>query len=105
MISKLLLEKILNIDIKYLSEITEDNLLPYETSDGWKTINIEELAFKKCKKWALTHGYKINSIPDNLIGIYEAYINLDGTTSHSETSNTEEYAIFKLCQWLLDNKI
>ena len=67
--------------------------------DGF--INIYELAHK-CKEWALKHHYKVISKPDNVPGLWEAYVNLSLTSKHGEVAATEPEAIFQVCQWILD---
>lgn len=65
------------------------------------SINIYELAHK-CKEWALKHHYKVISKPDNVPGLWKAYVNLSLTSKHGEVADTEPEAIFKACQWILD---
>ena len=84
--------------------------------------NIYELAHK-CKEWACKKGYSIISISDfdirhDTIDNYDkyyftAYINMnlfpelnkkEYTHLHDINSSTEPEAIFKACQWILDNK-
>lgn len=83
------------------------------------SINIHELAHK-CKKWAVEqdYGYIINSCIKYTFGYaqvewYEKnHKDKHGTyrehTFKSEwfkaTNNSEPEAIFKACQWILDNK-
>ena len=64
------------------------------------SINIYELAHK-CKEWALKHPYKVISKPDNVPGLWEAYVNLSLTSKHGEVADTEPEAIFKACEWIL----
>ena len=67
-------------------------------------INIYELAHK-CKEWALKHHYKVISKPDNVPGLWEAYVNLSLTSKHGEVADTEPEAIFKACQWILTKEL
>lgn len=78
-------------------------------------INIHELAHK-CKEWAIKQGYSLHScIHDD--GSYERYYSicdilkplydsscLFDTLLKTTEANTELEAIFKACQWILDNK-
>ena len=69
----------------------------------YEYINIHELAHK-CKEWALTRGFWIESnIAANTLGY--AYL---GVFNHEEKETfkgkTEPEAIFKACQWILENK-
>lgn len=57
-----------------------------------------------CKEWARTLKYIVNSRPDNIPTLWEAYINLSLTSAHRESAKTEPEAIFAACQWILGNK-
>lgn len=59
----------------------------------------------KCKEWALTYGYKINSKPDNIPGLWESYINISLTSRIGDVAKTEPESIFKICQYILDAQI
>ena len=67
-------------------------------------INIYELAHK-CKEWASTHNYSVISKPDNVPGLWEAYVNLSLTSKHGEVAESEPEAIFKACQWILTKEL
>ena len=110
MISKELLNKVLNIEIVSY-QMKQKNILAYEynkvSKNQWsgktfcnRSINTYELAHK-CKEWALKHHYKVISKPDNVPGLWEAYVNLSLTSKHGEVADTEPEAIFKACQWIL----
>ena len=122
MISKELLSEVLNIEIIDYSIDTsqvrinqlwhEDTPLNRElelfnTIYGcMHSINIYELAHK-CKEWAYSkHGYLLNSRrtfkTKYLLGYCEVV--KDCEFYYSEYSNTEVEAIFKACQWILENK-
>lgn len=68
--------------------------------------NIYELA-NKCKEWAMSQGFII-------LTYGEAYYNVDvhyhsnkskfGNLAFSETAQEEPQAIFKACQYILDNQ-
>ncbi len=111
MISKELLCKVL--ELKKIDEIyQEDNLLYFCESN--KGINIYELAHE-CKQWAVSKGYSLYSGYDKLINKYGVYVNLllfgddESTIGGWDTeiyfiANTEPEAIFKACQYIMENK-
>ena len=113
-ISKELLSEVLNLNMwktETLTISTEYNKLYYNGItlgdygyyEYTEHINIHELAHK-CKEWALKQEYKVNSRPDNVPTLWEAYINLNITTAHTEVAATEPEAIFKACEWILQQK-
>ena len=99
-------------DIVYASDDIRSNFLDgndfvYTTKSTKFTchrINIHELAHK-CKEWANSIGYKMESGTNCLIG-YSAStcrsMTDDGWTVFQ--SDTEYEAVFQACQWILDNK-
>jgi len=103
--SKELLSKVLNVEITYLTDRLDGNLMPYQVArqEGWSTINIYEFAHR-CKEWAWDkHRYKLKS------GIFigrkgalkqNEYACTD-YESISENANSEPEAIFKACEWIL----
>jgi hypothetical protein len=96
MISKELITQVLNL--KRVDEIyVEDNLIYFcELNEG---INIYELAYK-CKEWAYEFGYQLASYPTG-----EIYMCRDPHNNNVYVSGSSEpEAIFKACQWILDNK-
>lgn len=108
MISKELLK-----DVMPQAKITKDGevIIDYFFHDIIETINIYELAHE-CKEWAVQNGYSI----------FTGFIHNDddGTWCKCDVSKytreeelycihlydykTEPEAIFKACQWILDNK-
>lgn len=105
MISKELLSEVLGL--KRIDEIyIEDSVLYFcELNNG---INIYELAHK-CKEWAYKEGfiidtgfhkYYINQFKANCYGWVSSNINIKQHFNEC----TEQEAIFKACQWILDNK-
>ena len=112
MISKELLSVVLGIPLAHIRYNDTTNLYKifkedlFNWSDGsygrWSNleVNIYELAHK-CKEWALKHHYKVISKPDNVPGLWEAYVNLSLTSKHGEVAESEPEAIFKACQWIL----
>lgn len=78
--------------IVYYNEISDTGIVCNETP-----LNIYHLAHK-CKEWAWKYGSDINSFPTKtawraLANEVEVFI-----------ADTEPAAIFKACQWILDNK-
>ena len=111
MISKELLSEVL--DLKRVDDIyIEDNILYFCKLN--KGINIYELVHK-CKEWAYTK-YKIiltSKLFDYQIkNIFDCYLetgeksreNIRNFAHPDFISNTEPEAIFKACQWILENK-
>ncbi len=103
------------ISEELLSEVLNESrvILDYEVSicgkeihyghtdideDGF--INIYELAHK-CKEWAKNKGYLLLSGYDDGKTFYCTCSNKSSPDSYS---GTEPEAIFKACQWILDNK-
>ena len=81
-----------------------------ETCKLVDAINIYELSYK-CKEWAFKNGYTIESKLDFFFPEYNngciarSYVaNKEEGVVLREQSNTEPEAIFKACQWILDNK-
>ena len=105
MISKELLSEICQTNLVSLGklEVIGSDICLYDCSmqpDIYMCWNIYELAHK-CKEWALKHHYKVISKPDNVPGLWEAYVNLSLTSKHGEVADTEPEAIFKACEWIL----
>jgi len=109
MISKELLSEVIGVDVRYMSDEYDGNLVPYETREGWKTINIYELAHK-CKEWALGYelGYEIEtklySIDGDIFPFANIYYRNNKSKSVDTITTTEPEAIFKACQWILEQK-
>lgn len=115
-ISKELLEEVLDkkLHLEHLWELNKNNEFLYyegENGDG-KHINIYELAYK-CKEWALQQKpyYEIESrIVANNTGGYDslpvayACVIFDDMPLREIKAPTEPEAIFKACQWILENK-
>lgn len=104
-ISKELLSEVLEVKVLGFTYIPNDkdtissNESIFVTlKDSHPCINIHELAHK-CKEWAKNKGYYLKSwINDDDSGTCE--ILLFG----KHDAKTEYEAIFKACQWILDNK-
>jgi len=128
MISKELLSEVINIkiediidlkkfgnDLKYYEKCLLKSCCDGRLSDNKdsirKSINIYELAFK-CKQYALKRGYILDSQSRSYCkGKGICFIYLDDWTSEfpeycleSFLADSEIEAIFKACQWILDNK-
>ena len=125
-ISKELLSEVLGFTVveRYIEDTVSFGLqIAYkDTKDEWAYINIYELAYK-CKEWAF-YAYKIsvssfksgsfylkefNKIKDNS----EYWVELDNASIDCEIniddsgifkSYSEPEAVFKACQWILENK-
>lgn len=116
LLSEVLKVKIQNckvIDITYELEGEFDPCIKidYETvdSEGLLLLNIYELS-NLCKEWALEQGYYLRAIQ----GVnyedrtqWSAFLNKDmndGAQYVEWWNCTETEAVFKACQWILDNK-
>lgn len=113
MISKELLSVVLKIDgvininiVKdtWVTWTPENKLNPIEVS----AINIYELAHK-CKEWANNKSYFAFSGTDSLYetGKCQFYFweGIEPSKSQMFTADCEINAIFKACQWILDNEV
>ena len=77
------------------------NEIQWFNSVDWEyqRLNMYELTHK-CKEWALENGYELYS---SSIGICDIFNN-DFENKGAHIAGTEPEAIFKACQWILDNK-
>lgn len=105
-LSKELLSEVLGYRIKLIKESHTERFIivnddggfcPHPQDTPTRTINIYELAHK-CKEWAWENGCIISSFPTKIhwrvvVDSKELFI-----------SNSEPEAIFRACQWILDNK-
>lgn len=103
-ISKELISKVLEIDKRLLriDEIKENHIFFYTMSNVGEYqnyINIYELAFK-CKEWAYSKCNEIISYTEGC----EIFQTQMGEKIKDFYADTEIEAIFKACQWILDNK-
>lgn len=116
-VSKRLVEAVLEKELflEHLWGIDKNSLLYYtEENGGGEYINVHELSYL-CKVWAYENGFTINS------SVYAASSLKNGKRTYRifgvvnmikdyECSfekifaNSEPEAIFKACQWILDNK-
>lgn len=93
----------------YVDYISNNPIEPYQCSKSDDNINLYELAHK-CKEWALrvphivgisSGQYRLN----NYCTIQFAYEYVGHKDEiHQSHADTEPEAIFKSCQWILDNK-
>lgn len=107
MISKELLNEVLGYEASYI-QIVGMKLCFSCHIKGGSNINIYELAHK-CKEWAYKQGYAILS-GHSAYGIGAFFCSCKGWLSENYdkrieiSHNTEPEAIFKACQWILNNK-
>lgn len=114
MISKELLSAVLGREVKKVIKVEQKDViglltfkvLRFETPYGdMRSISIHELAHK-CKEWAMSKGYVLLTVGGMYYNCYVHY-----TTNKSEWGNranecsasTEPEAIFKACEWVLEN--
>lgn len=115
-ISKELISEVLGkeiVDFNMLSHPENRTLLAYKPNSEkvGSIINIYELAHK-CKEWANSCGIKgknyqllTSLFPEYLGGAYcEVWSGAHNQMDANLLANTEYEAIFKACQWILDNK-
>lgn len=108
MISKELLREVLDTYIEHVSTDTSDGYIEFEGHLDKCRINIYELAHK-CKEWASKSNLDILSWYD-VMEEKVAIAKILQTCEEFNNSNVafsaynEPEAIFKACQWILDNK-
>ena len=95
--------KVLNTDFNY---IEEDNKIGYFLDNRhWYFINIYELAYL-CKEWASKHHYSVMSGREmtHWGGAYRVAVfrNSDNILFSMSTVKTEPEAIFRACEWILE---
>ena len=106
MISKELLSEVLGRDVDKVKGI-EANTLIYGCAhyDGWyDEINIYELAHK-CKELALSKNYEIESslfIDGSKKRIGYSQVLREESPMLQKTADTEPEAIFKACEWIME---
>jgi hypothetical protein len=117
MISKELLSEVLNYSITAVEADIDciKNRIDGRANIGdiayrnieWKLINIHELAHK-CKEWAFNEKFilksSLNECSITEMQFEEDWSRMEDWYRGSEESHTEPEAIFKVCQWILDNK-
>lgn len=110
-ISTELLSEVLKLSVKKHSLLNkQSNMInityyPHDTLiyTDYMPINIYQLAHK-CKVWALEQGYSVMS-RTRLFGGWVCELMTDyGVEDIQFDADTEPEAVFKACQWILDNK-
>ena len=107
MISKELLSEVLNNKKILLSKndlLIEDNVLLFDNKCNYLVnINIYELAHK-CKEWILINKYKIFIYSDDNSEWYcqVQLVDADEQPKEWSVAETEPEAIFKACEWILE---
>jgi len=108
MISTELLSQVLGYKVESVTTVNSRDIKQLLVL-GEKTveINVYELAFK-CKEWAESNGYVLESSTFNLEGFcsikWIGSGRLKSIPWEPQPSSTEYEAIFRACQWILDNK-
>jgi hypothetical protein len=104
MISKELLSEVLNKPVTLLRVVEDgtDYLASIVYTEHGK-MNIYELAHK-CKDWALMHDFSIKSTYDFTHTCFASVYGLQRGSYFNVQADAEPEAIFKACQWILDNK-
>ena len=118
MISKELLGEVIN-SYDLIAVNTLNQVIYVDDNGSYQNINIHELA-NKCKKWAIVKGYQVSSSKPIVADDegkqvfnywWSAYLfKFDGgyesplLVTKSFNAETEPEAIFKACQWILENK-
>ena len=114
MIGKELLSEVLGryvVEFKNESWLKSNNTIVYTLKDEESEdfINIYEFAHK-CKEWAYANKFKLKSGiyttngGENFGGYETNVYHCNKFGSKEFSADTEPEAIFKACQWILDNK-
>jgi len=108
MISKELLSEVLGEEV-FEFEIAEDDrtMLWFSTTkdpDIFQAINIHELA-TKCKEWAFENNFVIKSFCEDDGEHDGGFCGVAEIGKIRFEQYREHEAIFKACQWILDNKV
>jgi len=96
-ITKELLSEVLGKTVSNPRFATSDIMLRYSYGTGFQEINIYELAHK-CKEWAKENNIIVSS------NQYSVLVTDNSNIRELFKAHTEPEAIFKACQWLLENK-
>ena len=119
-VSKELMSEVLNYEVDTFLGLNK-NEIDYtccrDENEGYIdiSINLYEFAFK-CKEWAYTNKYRLSSGQHRLNTKQEHYINnqiasyfcsvyyiTNDDSDIQIDANTEPEAIFKACEWILEN--
>ena len=110
MISKELLSEVLNLNITYIERYNNSIIYKISVYDREEEFNIYELAHK-CKEWALSKGYYLASNKYSDGGCCQYFTedsnecaSCGGIKSNIIHAESEQQAVFNVCQWILDNK-
>ena len=103
MISKELLSEVLKLNITYIERCNNSIIYKISVYDREEEVNIYELAYK-CKEWALNKNYTLLSSIEIDCGYCDISFIINNKAKHKLiTEASEVEAIFKACQWILDN--
>jgi len=105
MISKKLLEEILNVKIINFTEELGgeyDPCLQIDYDKGMLLLNIYELMYK-CKEWALSQEYYVKS-DLVFVELFKIHSYIDDIPTEAFSGDTEPENVFTACQWILDNE-
>jgi len=106
MISKELLSEVLGCKLD-IDEQLQPNDIEYIEKVGsklyYRYINIYEL-MHKCKEWALLNDYSCMSRPRLFGGWLSELMSGYGVEDTQFDADSEPEAVFKCCQWILENK-
>ena len=109
---KVVVDDISNIELKENTITFIEDYWDEDEGSGFyrnHTINIYELAHK-CKEWALSKGYILMSKPRTSSSFATCEFCKNGKCDYEDDlwndfrADTEPEAIFKACQWILNNK-
>ena len=104
--SKELLSEVFGREVSEIKNTcTDKEIVIIAYFDGFRqafTMNIYELAFK-CKEWAFDKGFVLKSYKKQgaLSGTYHYAIDINENVAEW-LSNTEQEAIFKACEWIME---
>ena len=100
MISKELLSEIMDDKVKSIRIMNDTIFIYFENNNQEYFIDIYELAYK-CKVWAYNNSYTLRS---QLKVCYCRFPNHNDIEEKIFKADTEPEAIFKACQWILENR-
>jgi hypothetical protein len=107
MISKELLSEVMGIHIYGRKKVAQTSIIRYEFDDIGErrdgSINTYEL-MHLCKEWALLNDYSCMSRPRLFGGWLSELMGDYGVEDTQFDADSEPEAVFKACQWILENK-
>ncbi len=100
--SKELISEVLSKEVEEEERFIDSNSLTYVNSGIYEDINIYEFAFK-CKEWAFDKGFVLKSYKKQgaFSGTYHYAIDINDKICEW-LANTEYEAIFKACEWIME---